>query len=274
VLSIAGSDSGGGAGIQADLKTFSALGAYGMTAITAITAQNTRGVRGVQMVEPAMVADQIDAVFEDIGVDAVKIGMLGTRQIVEAVASALARHPPAPTVLDPVMVAKSGDALLATEAVDALRALLLPRATLLTPNLPEAERLTGGPIRGFAGRVAAAKALERLGASAVLVKGGHAAPADEPTDEGDEVVDVLWDGERVHRFARPRVETSSDHGTGCTLSSAIAALLAAGRPLVEAVSEAGDFLHGALRHAFVLGAGRGPVDHLWRQHARFRGGVA
>jgi hydroxymethylpyrimidine kinase/phosphomethylpyrimidine kinase len=239
--------------------------------VTAITAQNTLGVRSVQMVEPAVVADQIDAVFEDIGVDAVKIGMLGTAPIVEAVARALARHPPAPTVLDPVMVAKSGDALLSADAVDAMRALLVPRATLLTPNLPEAERLAGAPIAGWAERVAAAKTLHGLGASAVLIKGGHGTR--DERSAGD-VVDLLFDGERVHRFARPRVETRSDHGTGCTLSSAIAALLAAGRPLVDAVREGGDFLHGALRHAFALGAGRGPVDHLWRQHARYQGGSA
>jgi hydroxymethylpyrimidine/phosphomethylpyrimidine kinase len=265
LLSIAGSDSGGGAGIQADLKTFAAFGAFGMTAVTAVTAQNTLGVRRVDMVDPMLVSEQIDAVFEDIGVDAVKIGMLGTTQIVEAVAGALSRHPPAPTVLDPVMVAKSGDSLLSSEAVQALRALLLPRATVLTPNVPEAERLTGEPISGYGAQVAAAKALHELGASAVLLKGGHAAW------DGDEVVDVLFDGERIHRFARPRVETTSDHGTGCTLSSAIAALIAAGRPLVAAIGEAGDYLHGALRNAFPIGAGRGPVDHLWRQHARYRG---
>ena len=268
LLTIAGSDSGGGAGIQADLKTFAAFGAYGTSAITAVTAQNTRGVRAVQMIEPGLVAEQIDAVFEDIGVDAVKIGMLGTFQIVESVAAALGRHPPTPTVLDPVMVAKSGDALLAPEAVEALKDLLVPRATLLTPNLPEAERLTGAQVSGHAGQVAAARALHQLGASAVLIKGGHAAAQ---IGAPDEVVDVLFDGERIHRFARKRISTTSDHGTGCTLSSAIAALLGAGRPLVEAVREAGDYLHGALQHAFALGGGRGPVDHLWRMHARYRG---
>jgi hydroxymethylpyrimidine/phosphomethylpyrimidine kinase len=271
LLTIAGSDSGGGAGIQADLKTFAAFGAYGMSAVTAVTAQNTVGVRSVQMIEPAMVADQIDAVFEDIGVDAVKIGMLGTPQIVEAVAQALARYPPAPMVLDPVMVAKSGDALLSPAGVEALRAWLLPRATLLTPNVPEAERLAGLPVRSFAEQVAAAKALQEAGPTAVLVKGGHAVPGGASCDE---VVDVLFDGERVHRFARPRVDTTSDHGTGCTLSSAIAALLGAGRPLVDAVREAGDYLHGALRNAVALGGGRGPVDHLWRHGAYRRGSEA
>ena len=259
LLTIAGSDSGGGAGIQADLKTFAALGCYGMSAITAVTAQNTVEVRNVQEIEPAVVADQIDAVFDDIGVDAVKIGMLSSRRIIEVVAERLAARAPTPTVLDPVMVAKSGAALLDDDAVDSLRELLLPRATLVTPNLPEARRLTGRPVDTVPERIALARELVAAGASAVLVKGGHA--------PGETVLDLLFDGERVHRFAHPRLATTSDHGTGCTLSSAIAAALGHGRTLVEAVAEATEYLHGALARAFPLGHGHGPVHHFHRYRA-------
>jgi hydroxymethylpyrimidine/phosphomethylpyrimidine kinase len=265
LLTIAGSDSGGGAGIQADLKTFAAHGAYGMSAVTALTAQNTRGVRAVHAAPPDFVAAQIDAVFEDLGVDAVKIGMLADAAIVRAVAARLRAwlgpgpRPRPPVVLDPVMVAKSGDPLLADDAVAAIVEELLPLATLVTPNLPELERLAGRQLgrEGEVGeRIEAARALA-LGGPAVLAKGGHAA--------GDEVVDLLVDGEEVHRFVHPRIATTSDHGTGCTLSSAIAARLGGGEPLAEAVRGGIEYLQGALRAAYPLGGGRGPVDHLWER---------
>ena len=256
LLTIAGSDSGGGAGIQADLKTFAALGAHGMTAVTAVTAQNTVEVRSVQVIDPAVIADQIDAVFEDIGVDAVKIGMLSCTRVIEVVAERLAAQPPTPTVLDPVMISKSGARLLEADAIEALRELLLPRTTLVTPNLPEARRLTGLPVDTVPERYAAARELIAGGASAVLVKGGHAA--------GATVLDLLFDGERVHRFEHPHIETSSDHGTGCTLSAAIAAGLGHGRTLREAVADAIEYLQHALAHAFPLGAGHGPVHHFHR----------
>ncbi len=280
LLTIAGSDSGGGAGIQADLKTFAAHGAYGMSAVTAITAQNTRGVTAVHEVPPAVVAAQIDAVFEDLGVDAVKIGMLSSAAIVEAVAGRLeawaARGTAPPIVLDPVMVAKSGDALLADAAVEALIGRLVPLATVVTPNLPEAQRMTGLGGGGEADRAAMARALAGCAAAAwtgrpapaVLLKGGHASDG-----AAGEVVDLLWDGERLHRFAGARIATTSDHGTGCTLSSALAVRLAEGRPLPEAVGLALDYLRGALAAAFPLGAGRGPVDHLYRSAPRGDGGA-
>ncbi len=255
LLTIAGSDSGGGAGIQADLKTFAALGAFGMSALSAITAQNTRRVSAVHVLPGAMVAAQIDAVFEDLGVDGVKIGMLANAEIIEAVADRLGAWAGPPVVLDPVMVAKSGDALLEDEAVEALAGRLLPLATLVTPNLPECRRLTGQPVDDEAARRRAAERLAARG-PAVLVKGGHAA--------GAEIVDLLYDGRRFHRFRHPRVDTSSTHGTGCTLSSAIAVGLAAGRPLADAVGRAIDYLQGALAAAPGLGGGHGPLDHLWQ----------
>ena len=266
LLTIAGSDSGGGAGIQADLKTFAAHGAYGMSAVTALTAQNTRGVRAVHAAPADFVAAQIDAVFEDLGVDAVKIGMLADAAIVRAVASRLRAwlgpgpRPRPPVVLDPVMVAKSGDPLLADDAVAAIVEELLPLATLVTPNLPELERLAGrepGKEGEEGERIETARALA-AGGPAVLAKGGHAA--------GEEVVDLLVDGAEVHRFAHPRIATTSDHGTGCTLSSAIAARLGAGEPLAEAVRGGIEYLQGALRAAYPLGGGRGPVDHLWQRN--------
>ncbi|MEA2559081.1 MAG: hydroxymethylpyrimidine/phosphomethylpyrimidine kinase [Acidobacteriota bacterium] len=255
LLTIAGSDSGGGAGIQADLKTFAAHGAYGMSAITALTAQNTLGVRAVYEVPPEIVAAQIDAVFEDIGVDAVKIGMLASAPIVRAVADRLRFWKPLRVVLDPVMVAKSGDALLRDDAVEALLEELFPLCTVVTPNLPELERMTGKP----AGQ-AAAEELARRG-PAVLAKGGHG--------EGQEVVDLLVvDGKGHfihHRFLHRRLATSSTHGTGCTLSSAIAARLGRGEELQWAVGGAIEYLQGAMKAAYPLGSGHGPVDHFWRE---------
>jgi hydroxymethylpyrimidine/phosphomethylpyrimidine kinase len=263
LLTIAGSDSGGGAGIQADLKTFAAHGAYGMSAITALTAQNTRGVRAVLETPPDFVAAQIDAVFEDVGVDAVKIGMLGSAPVVLAVADRLRwwlERNPVPVVLDPVMIAKSGHALLRDDAVAALIEDLLPLATLVTPNLPELARITGvfaGVAGSEAERLRAASALASRG-TAVLAKGGHA--------EGEGMVDLLVEpGGAVYRFEHPRLATSSTHGTGCTLSSAIAARLARGDGLEAAVAGAIDWLYEAMKAAYPLGsgpAGHGPVDHL------------
>lgn len=258
LLTIAGSDSGGGAGIQADLKTFSALGGYGMSVVTAITAQNTVQVTAVHEVPPEVVAAQIDAVFEDIGVDAVKVGMLASAPLIATVADRLRRWAGPPVVLDPVMVAKSGDPLLADSAVGALSAELLPLATLLTPNLPEARRLSGLPVETPAEREAAARRLAGAG-PAVLIKGGHG--------EGPEVVDLLLENDRWHRFSHRRLSTSSTHGTGCTLSSAIAAGLGAGLDLARAVGEATAYLHGAIAAAFPLGAGHGPVNHFYRAPA-------
>ncbi len=257
-LTIAGSDSGGGAGIQADLKTFSALGVYGASVLTALTAQNTRQVTAIHDVPAAFVARQIDAVFEDIRIDAVKIGMLSHVPIIEAVAERLRHWRPRWIVLDPVMVAKSGDRLLRAEAVEALRRHLLPLADLITPNLPEAAVLLGEePVteRRAMGRVAAR--LQGLGARNVLLKGGHLGDAESP--------DLLLYGGELHWLEGERVATRNTHGTGCTLSSAIAAWLARGRPLPEAVDLAKRYLTGALRHAGELGIGHGhgPVHHFW-----------
>ncbi len=262
VLTIAGSDSGGGAGIQADLKTFAAHGVYGLSAITAVTAQNTREVRAVEEVSPELVAAQIDAVLDDVGADAVKIGMLSSAAIVRTVADRLAHHRPPHVVLDPVMVAKSGDPLLSDDAVEALRDELLPLATLVTPNLPEAERLTGVTIgddpSGDAMLEAARLLVERC--PAVLIKGGHG--------RGDEVLDLLLDAAGHRRFVHPRFDTTSTHGTGCTLSSAIAARLAAGEELRDAVRGAVDYLQGAIAAAYPVGTGHGPVHHFYRIWAR------
>ncbi|MFW2588125.1 bifunctional hydroxymethylpyrimidine kinase/phosphomethylpyrimidine kinase [Sagittula sp. SSi028] len=255
-LTIAGSDSGGGAGIQADLKTFSARGVFGTSAITAITAQNTCGVAAVSTLTPEMVAAQIAAVLTDIPPKAVKIGMLATAPIVDAVAQAL-RGYTGPVVLDPVMVAKSGDALLNPEAEAALTLMLLPRAELLTPNLPEAARLLRQPVAQTEAEVVAqGRALCELGAQAVLMKGGHAS--------GAVCTDRLVTADAVVAFSRPRIETRNTHGTGCTLSSAIAAERAKGVALTDAVAHAHDWLHGAITAAddLGIGSGHGPVHHF------------
>lgn len=257
VLTIAGSDSGGGAGIQADLKTFHAHGVYGMSAVTAVTAQNTQEVRAVAEIPADVVAEQIDAVFDDLGVDAVKIGMLASAELAAVVADRLAGRD-VPIVLDPVMIAQSGASLLADDAVETLRRELVPLATLVTPNLPELERLTDLPVGTEDERVAAARRLlEQSGpnAPAVLAKGGHG--------EGDEVLDVLVLPDEVVRFVHPRIHTTSTHGTGCTLSSAVAARLARGEDLPRAVEGAIEYLAGALASAFPLGRGHGPVNHFW-----------
>jgi hydroxymethylpyrimidine/phosphomethylpyrimidine kinase len=254
-LTIAGSDSGGGAGIQADLKTFQALGVYGTSAITAITAQNTLGVRAVQEVSPDVVVAQIDAVADDLGVDGAKTGMLSSAAVVEAVAGAVRRRGlDRVLVVDPVMVAKSGDRLLREDAVQALRERLLPLAAVVTPNVPEAEVLAGRALSGEEDLRRAAVEIAALGPRAVVMKGGHLA--------GDPV-DLLFDGQRFHRFPGRRVPTRSTHGTGCTFSAAIAARLALGDDVVAAVGAAKAYLAGALDRARPIGHGHGPVAHDW-----------
>jgi hydroxymethylpyrimidine/phosphomethylpyrimidine kinase len=255
-LTIAGSDSGGGAGIQADLKTFSAFGVYGASAITAITAQNTLGVRAIHEVPPDVVAAQIDAVLEDIGADAAKTGMLSSAAIIEAVADRLRAHSVAALVVDPVMVAKSGDALLRPEAVRALIELLLPMAAVITPNAPEATVLSGIEVRDAESAREAARRIHALGPAMVIVKGGHF--------DGDRSDDLVFDGEAFEVLSGRRIDTPHTHGTGCTFSAAIAACLARGTEPLAAAREARAFLQGAIEHAEPLGAGRGPVNHLWR----------
>jgi len=256
VLSIAGSDSGGGAGIQADLKTFSALGCYGMTAITALTAQNTLGVRAIHGVPPDILRAQIDAVVEDIGVDAVKIGMLHAPEVVQVVADAIRRHRLPHVVLDPVMVATSGDRLTTEQTVQVLVRELFPLASVVTPNLDEAALLLGRPIGGIEALDEAARRLLALGATAALLKGGHL--------QGNEVVDVLaqQDGRLTH-LRSTRIATHNGHGTGCTLSSAIAAHLALGLPLAQAVEHARAYILGAIQAGAAVrtGHGHGPLNH-------------
>ncbi|MDP2012106.1 MAG: bifunctional hydroxymethylpyrimidine kinase/phosphomethylpyrimidine kinase [Phenylobacterium sp.] len=254
VLIIAGSDSGGGAGIQADIKTVTALGGYAATAITAITAQNTLGVHGVHAIPPAMVEAQARAVLDDLGADAVKTGMLGDVEMVERVAAILDTVR-VPVVVDPVMVAKGGSNLLAPNAVDAVRALMIPRANVLTPNAPEAEALSGLPVHTTDDLRRAGERLLTLGAQAVLMKGGHV--------EGDTVIDVLMTPDGETSFEGERLDTRHTHGTGCTLASAVAAGLAQGLSLTEAVARAWAYVHEAMRQAPGFGAGHGPLDHAW-----------
>lgn len=257
VLLIAGSDSSGGAGIQADIKAVTALGGYAATAITAITVQNTKGVSAVHPVPVDIIAGQIEAVLSDIGADAIKTGMLASTEVIDTVIAALDAHgdPITPLVVDPVMVATSGDRLIDEDAVATVRDRLLPRAALITPNAPEAEALTGGKIDDMESQQAAAEMLLEMGARAALVKGGHL--------EGDVIIDVLATRNGVRLFTRPRIRTRQTHGTGCTLASAIAALLAQGSPLDRAVEDAGDYLHEAIRRAPGFGEGSGPVNHGW-----------
>ena len=252
-LTVAGSDSGGGAGVQADLKTFAAHGVYGVSAITAVTAQNTLVVTGVQEIEPELVSAQIAAVMEDFPVGAAKTGMLSSAAIIRSVAQAVDDYG-LRVVVDPVMVAKSGARLLRPDAVDAFRQELLPHAALLTPNLPEASDLTGLPVENEEQMRAAGETLLGMGASAVLMKGGHL--------PGDEIVDLLLDGRRIVAFRSHRIRTRATHGTGCTLSAAVAANLARGRGLHEAVKRAREYLRTAMIRAVPLGGGHGPLGHL------------
>ena len=257
-LTIAGSDSGGGAGIQADLKTFSALGVYGASVITAITAQNTRGVTAVEDISAAMIAAQMDAVFSDLDVGAVKIGMVSRIETIETISDRL-RDTGRQVVLDPVMVATSGDRLLQEDAIETLRSKLLPLALLATPNLPEAALLSGQPLATNRQEVIVqAEAILKLGVQAVLIKGGHRS--------GPESVDLLLDGNAVQEFSMPRIETRNDHGTGCTLAAAITANLALGYSLADAIGLAKEFLQGALAAGRELhvGHGHGPVHHFYR----------
>jgi len=256
VLTIAGSDSGGGAGIQADLKTFAALGCYGMSAITALTAQNTRGVTGIHGVPPQFLKAQIQAVVEDIGVDAVKLGMLHAPEVVEVVAWAIDHYRLPNVVLDPVMVATSGDRLIAEQTVGVLVRELFARAVVITPNLDEAALLIGRPIRHADELLAAAEQLRGMGARSVLLKGGHL--------PGDEVVDLLaTPGDAPLRLTGARIRSRNLHGTGCTLSSAIAAHLALGAPLAEAVTRARAYVVGAMQAGaqVLVGHGHGPLNH-------------
>ena len=257
-LTIAGSDSGGGAGIQADLKTFGALGVFGTSAITAITAQNTVRVTRIQEIDPDVVAAQIDAVAEDIGFDAVKTGMLVSGRIIDAVAAALQRHRAPNLVVDPVMVSKSGTRLLREDAVATLKSRLLPLAEMVTPNIPEAEVLSGRTIADVEAMRDAARRILELGPRRVVIKGGHA--------EGPNVVDLYYDGERFEEFKAERVVTRNTHGTGCTYSAAIAAYLAHGLPPLDAVSRAKEFLVAALQTAPDIGKGIGPINHFHAFH--------
>jgi len=252
-LTIAGSDSGGGAGIQADLKTFSAFRVFGMSVITAVTAQNSVGVQGVENLPPDFVARQIRSVLSDLGADAAKCGMLSTSDIIEAVAGALGEHPIAKLVVDPVMVAKSGDPLLLPEARQALVERILPLALVVTPNLPEAEALAGIPVESRTDMEEAARRIHALGPRYVLVKGGHLK---------GEALDLLWNGREVTVFSAPRVESPNTHGTGCTFSAAIAASLARGQALGDSIRAAKAYVTKAIREGFTLGRGVGQLRHF------------
>ena len=255
-LTIAGSDSGGGAGIQADLKSMEANGVFGTSALAAVTAQNTEEVAQAHDLPPSLVAAQIDAVAEDMDVQAAKTGMLSAPEIIETVADRVAAHDLFPFVVDPVMISKTGFQLLQDAAIDTLIDELLPLATVVTPNVHEAEHLTGVTIETTEDLEAAGKALLEHGPDAVLVKGGHLSGTGE-------AVDVLVDGDASRRFAAPRIDTTHTHGTGCTYASAIAAHLAKGRALESAVERAKRYVTGAIRHALPLGHGRGPTNHFF-----------
>ena len=259
VLVIAGSDSGGGGGIQADIKTITALGGYAATAITAVTVQNTLGVTGVHPIPLEVIAAQARAVLDDIGADALKTGMLGDVAVVETVAAAIDHAGKIPAVVDPVMIAKGGAPLLAEAAIGAVKSLMIPRAALLTPNAPEAAALTGLVVETTDDLRRAGEALLALGAKAVLMKGGHVA--------GDRVVDVLMTVEGETTFEGERIETRHTHGTGCTLASACATGLAQGLSLEEAVARAWNYVHEAMLRAPGFGAGHGPLDHGWTLRA-------
>ena len=256
-LTIAGSDSGGGAGIQADLKTFAALGVYGTSAIAALTAQNTVAVTGIHEVPAAFVVAQIDAVAEDIAIDAVKTGMLATAAIVEAVTAAIDELDLPKVVVDPVLIATSGEPLLDEDGIEVMRAELLPRALVVTPNIPEAEILSRYQIRSMEDVQEAARRIHDLGPTAVIITGGHRA--------GDVVVDVLYDGDRFLELRTDRVPDRHVHGTGCALASAVAAYLAQGVPLEQAAERAQRYVANAIRHAFPVGQGQHVLDHFWNR---------
>ncbi|RFU60058.1 bifunctional hydroxymethylpyrimidine kinase/phosphomethylpyrimidine kinase [Bacillus sp. V59.32b] len=252
-LTIAGSDSGGGAGIQADLKTFSAHGVFGMSVITSVTAQNTVEVRSVQHIDINVIRDQMEAVLDDIGADAIKIGMLGSAKIAKAVAEVLTIYNPKHIILDPVMISKSGHHLLETDAVSELKNKLLPLSSLVTPNLPEAEELTGCKIKTKQDVYSASEAIHQLGAQAVLIKGGHFAGNSD---------DLFYDGETFTWLKGERIQTSNTHGTGCTLSAAIAANLAKGLTMSEAIKTAKAYVTRAIQNSLSIGKGHGPLNHF------------
>lgn len=254
VLAIAGSDCSGGAGIQADLKTCSALGVFGMSVIVSVVAENTSRVIDIQDITPDMIASQIDAVFEDMGTDAVKIGMLSSPQCMEAVANKLARYRPANVVIDPVMYAKNGCPLMEPSAVRTLIAAILPLADVLTPNIPEAEKITGKSISGVSDMEEAARHICGMGCKAVVVKGGHASGS---------ALDVLFDGRDFRHYETSRIHTKNTHGTGCTFSSAIASHLALGAAVPEAVALAKTYVTTAIKHALPIGRGNGPTHHFY-----------
>jgi hydroxymethylpyrimidine/phosphomethylpyrimidine kinase len=259
VLTIAGSDSGGGAGIQADLKTFEAHGLFGATAITSITAQNTVEVRRTFALPADILRSQIEAVFDDLPVAAVKIGMLSNADLVEVVADTLHRYASTlPIVLDPVIMSSSGTLLLQQESIEALRSRLIPLTTLLTPNISEAALLSGGSVDSETEMISAAVAIQRSGARTVLVKGGDLDPSESETGWSD---DIFFDGRTVYRFRAPRIGTTGRHGTGCTLSSAIAANLATGANLIDAIRRAKDYVHSAILHSPAIGKGNSPLRH-------------
>ncbi|OEF96180.1 bifunctional hydroxymethylpyrimidine kinase/phosphomethylpyrimidine kinase [Desulfuribacillus alkaliarsenatis] len=257
-LTIAGSDSSGGAGIQADLKAFSALGVYGMSVITAVTAQNTQGVTGVQEITPDMVAAQIDAIYTDINVDGVKIGMVSSAEIIKVIAERLHTYEADKVVIDTVMVSKSGCHLLKKEAKDSLKKHLLPRAYVVTPNIYEAEVLVDSKISNIEEMKLAAKEIHQLGAKFVIVKGGH---LDDET-----CADVLFDGDEYHLFNSKRINTQHTHGTGCTFSAALAAFLAQGYDVYESTSKAKEYITEAIRHSFAVGKGVGPTHHFYKYY--------
>jgi hydroxymethylpyrimidine/phosphomethylpyrimidine kinase len=254
-MTIAGSDSGGGAGVQADLKTFAALGVYGASTLTAITAQNTVAVTAVHEIPTDIITAQIDAVLTDIGADAVKTGMLSSSDIIECVAAALTHHGVRQLVVDPVMIAKSGATLLREDAIGSLRTRLLPLATVVTPNIPEAEALTETTIVSDADVRRAAEAIVGMGARSVVVKGGHR--------EGP-ATDLFYDGAEFREFTAPRIDTVNTHGTGCTFASAVAAGLARGMAVTDAVALAKDYVTEGIRHSFSIGQGHGPLNHFYK----------
>lgn len=254
VLSIAGSDCSGGAGIQADLKTFSAHGVFGMSVIVSVVAENTSRVIDIQDVSPDMIKKQIDAVFEDIEVDAVKIGMLSTDECMFAVAEKLKEYKPANVVIDPVMYAKNGSALMDPTAIDTLIKVIIPLADVLTPNIPEAEKIANMQISSIADMEAAAKKICEMGCKGIVVKGGHAT---------GNAIDVLFDGKEFHYFETERISTKNTHGTGCTFSSAIASQLANGHSMKDAVAQAKAYVTTAIEHSLSIGKGHGPTHHFY-----------
>lgn len=255
-MSIAGSDSSGGAGIQADLKTFAAFGVYGTSVVTAITAQNTQGVTGMLEIPKDLVQAQIDAVISDIGADAVKTGMLSSVELITLVADTIKSLNLKNVVVDPVMIAKGGDRLLREDAIETLRTKLLPIATIITPNIPEAETLTGITISNLEDSSSAAKMIVDMGVTSVIVKGGHLID--------NEAIDIFYDGKNFREFRSPRIETKNTHGTGCTFSSAIAAGLARGIELTDAIGKAKEYVTEAIRTNLNIGHGHGPLNHLYR----------